>query len=97
MISKECSKIKKVHACVMDCIFFNDEEVGQKCGESGCQQSHDCVGRRVARRVFSYSSIGQMLNFLFGCKNIAKVMQEAGGCRATNVMTVARVDVEQGR
>ena len=87
MISKECLQIKKVHACVMDCMFFNDEEVCQKCGESRYRQSRDSVGRRVARRVFSYSSIGQMLKLLFGCKNIAQVMQEAGGCRATNVMT----------
>lgn len=87
MISKECITIKKLHVCVRDCMFFrNNEDECNICGEMRYRPVRDSLGRRVARRVFSYSSIGQTLHFLFNCKNIAQIMQAAGGCRAKNVL-----------
>lgn len=87
-ISEELITIHKVHVCVNDCTFFEDDRTTEcpKCGETRYRQE-DSLGRKTARKVFSHTSIKEMLELLFSCKNIAQVIQSAGGCQRQNVVT----------
>lgn len=88
LISKELVTIHKLHVCMNDCMFFRDAtEHCAKCGQQRYKQHTDVLGRKTAKKVFSHTSIGEMLDLLFRCRNIAKIIQSAGGCRAQNVIT----------
>lgn len=79
MIADELLTVHKKHVCLNDCMFFTDPQQ-QGCLKCGSQRfRQDSMGRRIAVKYFSHVSIKESLNRLFGCSNIAKIMQAAGG------------------
>lgn len=87
LISKETLTIHKTNVCVKECsVFTGDEMHCHVCGEPRFKPP-DTLGRKMPRRMFSHTSIGQSLELLFGCKNIAKIIQAAGGCKPQNIVT----------
>lgn len=91
LIGKETLTVHKSHICVKDCLVFTGAEIRcHRCGQDRFKPN-DTLGRKMPRRMFSHTSIGQSLELLFGCKNIAKVVQAAGGCKPQDVIT----DIQQ--
>lgn len=54
------------------------------CGEA--RYRFDSLGRKSSRKSFSSCSIADHLQLKFGCRNIAKIMQDVGG-EAKTVLT----------
>ena len=80
-ISEELITIPKVHVCVNDCTF--SRMIEQLSVQNVVKQDTDKKTRLVEKllEVFSHISIKEMLELLFSCKNIAQVIQSAGGCQ----------------
>lgn len=78
LISKELIPVKRYSVCINDCLIFRNEHVDaticHKCGES--RYKKDYLGRNSSRRYFSYCSLTSALELLFGCSNIAQILQE---------------------
>lgn len=83
----ETIKIHKKHHCINECMFFDGNEAHcTHCNEPRYKHA-DAIGRRLARKMFSHISLKEVLETLFGCSNIAQVIQEAGGCQPKNFIT----------
>ena len=82
LLDEELLKLEKIHVCINDCVLFCDQcsrlDKCPICDEQRFKDT-DILGRRYPRRVYSYLSIRQSLESLFGCTNIAQVMQSKGG------------------
>lgn len=87
LISPELLTIIKENVCMNECIVFRGEfsrlEKCPKC-ESDRYKS-DAMNRKVATRYFSHITIESYLHNMFGCTNIAQIMQAAGGCSSSNI------------
>lgn len=87
LIQKETLTIYKSHICVRECLILKGDDVAcSKCGEARFKPA-DSIGRLMPRRMFSHTSIGDALELAFGCRNIAQVIQSAGGCEPRNIIT----------
>lgn len=89
LISEEIVPLTKIQVCTNDCMFYRGENANLKqctnCGENRYKEE-DALNRKVARRYFTYCSIGDSLNLLFQSSNIAQIMQEAGGCQQSQIL-----------
>lgn len=82
LISHELIQIRKTHACINDCILFQGvHERLEQCPKCGADRykSVDALGRKYSHRTYSYCSLKEHLEKLFGCSNIAQVIQSLGG------------------
>ena len=90
LISDELVRLQKLQVCVNDCLLFKGQHHKLRncphCGEER-YKSPDGLGRIVARRYFTYCSLESSLQLMFGCSNVAQVIQEAGGCQQMNVVS----------
>lgn len=87
LISAETITIHKKHVCVQECMFFTgDQRHCTHCGRRRFKDA-DTLGRLMPQKIFSHTSLKEMLNKLFGCSNIAQVVQAAGGLRRRNLIT----------
>lgn len=80
LISEDTISVCKVQVCIKDCIIYsyNDDRMScPECGES--RYKTDNLGRLISKKYFSYCRLGDALRLMFGCKNIAQIMQSAGG------------------
>ena len=92
LIQKELLTLHSVDLCINDCMMFNDNN--SECREClECQQPRykvDRIGREVSVRKFHYVDIEQFLVNMFGCSNIAKILQECpslnDGDRSNNLV-----------
>lgn len=90
LIQSETLTIHKSHICVSECLVFKgDDIVCSNCNEARFKPA-DSIGRKMPRRMFSHTSIGETLELAFGCKNIAQIIQSAEGCQARNIITDIR-------
>lgn len=78
LIRKELISVNKYSVCVNDCVIFRDNLMVEthcpKCGEAKLKESN--CGKKFSRRRFTYCPLKSALELLFGCSNIAKVMQQ---------------------
>lgn len=91
LLSDELIMLEKIHVCVNDCIMYRQQNVDLArcpiCGEKR-YKAVDSLGRLYPRRIYNYAPLEQSLKFMFGCANIAQVMQTAGGATVSpNLMT----------
>lgn len=101
LIRHEMVTSQRFHACVNDCMLFVKEQASlthcPKCGEDRFEVA-DALGRKTARRYFSYISLKQSLTLLLGCSNIAQVVQEVGGnCSSEDCTAQIVTDITESR
>lgn len=88
LISPELLTITKENVCLNECVVFCGEYSKlERCPEcnSNRYKEEDVMGRKLATRYFSHITIESYLSNMFGCSNIAQIMQSAGGCPSGNV------------
>ena len=74
LISEDTISVCKVQVCIKDCIIYsyNDDRMScPECGES--RYKTDNLGRRISKKYFGYCRLGDALQLMFGCKNIAQI------------------------
>ena len=76
-LKEELIQVRKVQVCINNCnIYVDDTSKCPICSED--RYTTDNLGRKRSWKNFSYCLIGDSLQMMFGCKNIAQVIQSTG-------------------